>query len=87
MTPKEFVDNYIEGGPGNYYFNIEIIWGRSISGGSFYYKNDARNAFINKLMIFLNDPEGYMYPNRDEKNGRTKTKRRQNNKTKITNVP
>lgn len=56
MTMNEFLDRYIEGVPGSYYFCIEVIWGREISGGQFFYKKDARDMLLGKLVNFLDDP-------------------------------
>jgi hypothetical protein len=56
MTPMELLNRYIQGDTGAYYFDIEIIWGRTISGGMFYSKVNARKALIIKLAAFLDDP-------------------------------
>ena len=55
------LDQYIEGTPGAYYFCIELIWGRQISGGCFYYKRDAIACLERKLHEFLDAPELVLY--------------------------
>jgi hypothetical protein len=56
MSINQFLDRYIQGEPGYYYFQIELIWGREISGGQFHRKQDARNSLLSKLISFLDDP-------------------------------
>jgi hypothetical protein len=56
---NEFLDRYIQGYPGHYYFTIEIMWGRNIEGGMFHYKKDARAALLNKIIDFLDNPEQF----------------------------
>jgi hypothetical protein len=59
MSLNEFLDRYIQGDPGYYYFQIEFIWGRGIHGGYFHYKRDARKNLLNKLIQVLDDPEKF----------------------------
>jgi hypothetical protein len=60
------LDQYIQGEPGSWYFDIEIIWGRTISGGQFFYKRDARNALARRIENFLDDPQSFLYTKREE---------------------
>lgn len=66
MTLNKFLDKYICGDRGFYYFQIEIIWGRSIEGGLFHYKEDARKLLLSKLTNFLDDPESFLYTKKEE---------------------
>jgi hypothetical protein len=59
------LDRYIQGGPGSWYFQIELIWGREISGGQFFYKRDARNALAHKIENFLDDASGFLYTKKE----------------------
>jgi hypothetical protein len=62
MKLSDFLDRYIQGEPHNYFFQIEIMWGRNIDGGQFHYKVDARKALLSKLITFLDDPELFLNP-------------------------
>jgi hypothetical protein len=66
MTQNEFLDRYIQGAPGEWFFCIEIIWGHQISGGMFFRKQDARNLLLGKIVDFLDAPEDTLRPNRDK---------------------
>jgi hypothetical protein len=57
---NKFLDRYIQGEPGSWFFCIELIWGRQISGGQFYRRSDARRALLNRLTEFLDDPEIFL---------------------------
>lgn len=53
MTMNEFLDSYIGGGPGEYYFQVTAKDGYEINGGMFYRKQDARNLLLHKIINFL----------------------------------
>lgn len=56
MTMNQFLDRYIHSTRGEHSYCIEFIWGRTIQGGIFSYKQDARNALLKALVSFLDDP-------------------------------
>lgn len=58
MTMNEFLDRYISSSRGEHSYCIEFIWGRTIQGGIFSYKQDARNMLLRDLVAFLDDPAG-----------------------------
>jgi hypothetical protein len=62
MKMADFLDRYIQGEPNNYFFQIEIKFGKEISAGQFHYKRDARKALLSKLITFLDDPELFFNP-------------------------
>jgi hypothetical protein len=70
MTITELADRYIAGEPGFWHFQIEIMWGREISGGMFHRKQDARPALIAKLVKFLDDPEAFLRPKSEKPRAR-----------------
>lgn len=74
MTMNKFLDRYIQGERGYYYFQIEIMWGRTIQGGMFSRKADARKLLLSKLINFLDEPQAFIY-------GRTEEPRRKRKKT------
>jgi len=53
---QHFLDKYIEGEPGSYFFNIDQTKG--LSGGSFYLKTHARRALQLKLEKYLDRLQG-----------------------------
>lgn len=55
----EFLDRYIQGERGSYFFCIEPAWGVQIAGGQFFYKQNARECLQDKLIHFLDgyDPD------------------------------
>lgn len=57
---NKFLDRYIQGSPGAWYFEIEIVWGICIKGGLFHYKQDARNLLREGLVEFLDDPVEFL---------------------------
>jgi hypothetical protein len=54
-----FFDEFIQGGRGAYYFQIELPRGRQIAGGYFHYKSEARNELRRQMQHFLRDPIGF----------------------------
>jgi hypothetical protein len=62
MRIYDLLDRYIYGEKGYYYFDIELMWGRNISGGLFHRKDDARRALFNGIVRFLDDPHKYIGP-------------------------
>ena len=56
-----WLNKYIQGERGSYFFQIELIWGREISGGMFLYKQDALSCLQTKLEIMLNDPDTFFH--------------------------
>ena len=57
MTLTQLLDRYVQGGQGEYWFNIDVVHGHDISGGMFSRKRDARMALLNRLVAFLDDPQ------------------------------
>lgn len=57
MSMTEFLDRYIQGERGSWFFTLELPGGVQISGGSFYMKQHARDNLLSKLVKFL-DGEG-----------------------------
>lgn len=53
MKMNDFLDLYVAGSPGEYYFQITAKDGYEINGGMFYRKQDARNLLLNKIINFL----------------------------------
>ena len=51
-----FFDQFIQGWRRNYFFDIRITGGRSIAGGPYFYKNEARVELRRALTEFLRDP-------------------------------
>jgi hypothetical protein len=60
MKMNDFLDRYIQGEPGGYFFDIEIMWYRNIQGGMFSYKAQAREYLLNRIITFLNNPEHFL---------------------------
>lgn len=60
---NNFLDRYIQGEPNYYYFNIELINGKTISGGHFHYKQHARDNLLMKIQQMLDKPEEFFHPN------------------------
>ncbi len=56
MRMNEFLDRYIQGEPGGYFFYIEVGH-EQIQGGMFTYKADARQLLLNKILDLLDGPE------------------------------
>lgn len=52
MTMTDFLDQFIDGEKGYYYFDFEV--GHThIMGGAFYKKQDAREILLDKINRFL----------------------------------
>jgi hypothetical protein len=60
MTMTQFLNRYIQGEPGEFYFQIDFTRGQ-ISGGYFFNKHDARKALLGRL-IHLLDNSGTFLP-------------------------
>jgi hypothetical protein len=64
---NQFLDRYIQGERGSYFFNIELIWGRTISGGQFRLRSGARENLLLKLTNFLDDPSALLHTKHEAK--------------------
>jgi hypothetical protein len=57
VTKNEFLDRYIQGGPGNWFFQIDLL----IEDGYFYRKQDARNALLNRIITLFDDNQAFFH--------------------------
>lgn len=62
MTKNEFLDRYIQGRLGNWFFEVELTRGRCIEGGYFDLKQDARDALLDEIIILFGDGEAFFRP-------------------------
>lgn len=53
MSMNEFLNRYVQGRPGEYYFQLEHEYLGSFSGGYFYRKQDARLALLARIICIL----------------------------------
>ena len=56
-TPTQAADRYVQGGQGEYWFNIDVVHGHDISGGDVLAQaGRPHGAVANRLVAFLDDP-------------------------------
>ena len=55
------LDQFIQGSRRRYYFDIQITAGRSIAGGPYFYKAEARVELRRALTAFLRKPAALLF--------------------------